>query len=75
MVIVNENFARTYLPDVHPLGRRLRVGDRNVGTRVHPGAGATQEQLRDQRIAQEHFFAYLCGALAGLALLLCCVCL
>jgi ABC-type antimicrobial peptide transport system permease subunit len=33
----------------------------------------TQEQVRDKRIGQERLFATLCGALAGLALLLSCL--
>ncbi|MGD8276601.1 MAG: ABC transporter permease [Gemmatimonadota bacterium] len=33
----------------------------------------TQEQMRAGRMAQERLFAWLCGSLAGLALLLCCI--
>lgn len=33
----------------------------------------TQRQVRDRRISQERLFAYLCGALAAPALLLCCI--
>ena len=33
----------------------------------------TQDQLRDGNISQEHLLAMLCGALAGLALLLSCI--
>jgi len=33
----------------------------------------TQKQVRDKRISQERLFATLCGALAGLAVLLSCI--
>ena len=50
---------------------------RSAVATVDPGVPLTQiqtqDQLRDGRIAQERLFAWLCGALAGLALLLCCI--
>jgi predicted permease len=50
-----------------------RAAVSSVDARVPLARVATQEQLRNQRIAQERLFAYLCSALAGLALLLCCI--
>lgn len=132
VVVVNEAFARRYLPDENPLGqtvgllrgtwhivgvcrdtkygnlkepapptaylsfRQLPLHYRTsfaVRTALSPSALAaavreavaainpaipvarlvTQEQLRDGNISQERLFATLCGALAGLALLLSCL--
>jgi predicted permease len=63
---------RTALP---PLA--VVTAARKAVAAVDPGVPladiTTQEQVRDKRIGQERLFATLCGALAGLALLLSCL--
>ena len=44
-----------------------------VDARVPLDRVETQLQIRDRSIAEERLFAYLCGALAGLGLLLSCI--
>ncbi|MGA2571596.1 MAG: ABC transporter permease [Terracidiphilus sp.] len=44
-----------------------------VDPRVQVENVATQEAVRDADTGQERLFAVLCGALAGLAMLLCCI--
>lgn len=45
-----------------------RAAVAGVDSRVPLAQVETQLRVRDRRIAQERLFAYLCGALAGLAL-------
>jgi predicted permease len=131
VVVVNETFARKYMPNENPIGQRMKADGADwqivgvcrdakyrdirepvpptvyfsfrqhaagsaffaVRTELPPLALATaarkavaaidpnvplaqittQEQVRDQRIAQERMFAVLCSALALLAVLLSCI--
>jgi len=63
---------RTAVPPLTLVGA-VREAVAAVDEGVPLGRVATQRQLRDDGLAQERLFAYLCGLLAGLALLLCCI--
>jgi predicted permease len=63
---------RTALPpmSIVPAGRRAVAA---IDPRVPLARVTTQEEMRDSRIGQEWTFALLCGALAAIAVLLCCI--
>lgn len=63
---------RTSVPPLSILDA-ARVAVASVDPRVPLARVETQLQVRDRRIAQERLFAYLCAALAGLAVLLSCI--
>lgn len=64
--------VRTAVPPL-TLVEAARAAVADVDPRVPLAQVETQLQVRDRRISQERLFAYLCGALASLALLLSCI--
>jgi predicted permease len=64
--------VRTEVPPLTLLDQARRAVAA-VDARVPLDRVETQLQIRDRSIAEERLFAYLCGALAGLGLLLSCI--
>ena len=64
--------VRTVLPPL-ALARAVRQVVAALNPVIPVSRVVTQEQLRDGNISEERLFATLCGALAGLALLLSCI--
>ncbi len=64
--------VRTAVPPLTLVGA-ARAAVAGVDPRAPLAEVETQLQVRDRRISQERLFAYLCGALASLALLLSCI--
>ena len=63
---------RTSLPPL-AVATAARKAVASIDPRIPLSDITTQKQVRDKRISQERLFATLCGALAGLAVLLSCI--